>query len=757
MLTDRILRPALPASLLCLLATPAFAQTLASVTLDPIAVIGSPDNVDGLVGSGAYISRDDITRQGYDDINRLLREIPGVYARAEDGYGLFPNISLRGTDGGRSSKVTLMEDGVLTAPAPYSDAAAYYSPTAGRMSALEVLKGSSQVQYGPRTTGGVINYLSTPIPDARQAYLRTAYGSDNEFRNHLYVGETSELDGGSRIGYLVELYHRQNEGFKDIDIPGAVGPDQGQSGFTRIEPMIKLSYEPQTALYQRFEFKYGRTELNADETYLGLTQADFRTDPYRRYAASRFDNIETEHQRSYLRHQIALSADTNVTTTLYANDFHRNWFKLRRVNDGNQNVSLGVALADPAQAQALAVIKGEAAGRLDYRNNNREYGLKGIESLLTTQLTTGSIEHTLSAGIRLHEDFIFRFQDDVSYTQDADGFITDASFAAPGSQDNRRFKTRALSAYLEDAIEIGKLTLKPGVRIESLDWSGADYRNAGLSTFKGDDQFTTAGLGLLYTLSPSTTLFGGIYQGLTPPSPSGGAKGSEEPEESLSVELGLRSMPKHGVRQEMAVFATRFENLLVSSNMGASGSPDTESVGEVDTFGVEYALSYDAGDWLGDGWGMPVRLALTYTDATIANDSNAGGDAESIFSGGRDGAQLPYIPQWQASLITGLERGIWTLSIAAQFVDRMYASALNTNDAVIVDGSGNPAPDARGGVIPSIFTLDITVSAQVNPQLRLFTNVFNALDREYEVSRIPEGPRPGAPLSVLVGAEMMLF
>lgn len=737
--------------------------------LSPLSVIGSAEAVEALPGSGAYLDREDLTRQGYDDVGRVLREIPGVYVREEDGYGLFPNISLRGADPGRSSKVTIMEDGILSAPAPYSDPAAYYSPTIGRMSALEVLKGSSQIQYGPHTTGGVLNFLSTPIPLGQQGYFRTAYGSDNEFRNHGYVGETVTTASG-QFGYLVELFHRQTDGFKEIDIPGRVGPNQGESGFRKIEPMIKLSWQPDTEVLQRFEIKYGRTNQTADETYLGLSREDFAANPYRRYAGSRFDNIETEHERSYLRHYIAFSDDTELTSTAYYNRFHRNWFKIfgagvDRINDQgetvNANVPLGVALADPNARDALEVLRGERAGRLRYRNNNREYGLQGLESILKQRFSFGDTAHTLTAGARLHEDYILRFQNDETFTQDGTGRVTGSTIGAPGSQDNRRIETRALSLFVEDRIEFGRLAVTPGLRYEDLDWT-LDDRRPGRGRSTGSESYVTGGLGLNYALSQGSSLFGGVYQGFSPPSPSGGIDGSEEEEKSLSLELGYRGRSAGGLQQEIVAFATAFDNLLVLNNAGGAGAGQgqPESVGEVNLLGLEMALGYDGGQWLGGGYRLPMRLSVTYTDAEIANDvtgTGAGGEVESIFSGARKGAELPYIPEWQASLSAGLERGIWSLALAAQYVDRSFATALNTEDTLVLAGADTLVQDARGGVIPSFVTVDLTGSLQMSPRTRLFANVFNLLDREYEVSRLPEGPRPGAPITVLVGAEFSLF
>ena len=99
-----------------------------TVELSPFQVVGSKEAIFEIPGSSYYLSTEEIQTQNYTNITRVLGRIPGVYAREEDGGGNFPNISIRGGDGTRSSKVTIMEDGVLTAPAPYSAPSAYYSP-----------------------------------------------------------------------------------------------------------------------------------------------------------------------------------------------------------------------------------------------------------------------------------------------------------------------------------------------------------------------------------------------------------------------------------------------------------------------------------------------------------------------------------------------------------------------------------------------------------------------------------------------------
>lgn len=713
-----------------------------------IDVIGSKEAAETLPGSGTYLDEEDLREQSYDDVNRTLRQVPGVYVREEDGYGLFPNISLRGVDHGRSAKVMILEDGVPQAPAPYSAPAAYYSPTVGRMRGLEVLKGSSQVRHGPHVTGGVVNYLSTSVPGRQEGYFKLLYGEDNELRTHAWYGDTVST-GAGRVGFLAEGFFRRTDGFKTIDgTPDFRATDE--TGFANDDFNLKFAWEPDTATYQRFELKVGRTDIDADETYLGLTDADFRTDPYRRYSASRFDNIVTQQDRVALSHFIAFSDATDLSTVIYNNDFERNWFKLASIE--GQNLSQAIAEG----GANLDILKGQAAGEFTNRNNSREYYSRGIQTLLTHRFAIGEVSHEITAGVRVHGDQIDRFQQDEVFTQEANGTISDRQLEPEGAAGDRIQETVAVAVNVDDRIRMGRLTLTPGIRLERLDLEyEQDQRrqDGGGTPDSGDDKLNLVGggIGALWQHDDNWGFFGGIFRGFSPPGPRAAIRGGLDEETSLSTELGVRFGNDAGsLRSEVTLFRTQFDDLVVVDNIGASagGSGETTSVGEIETQGVEASLQWDPS--IARGWTLrtPLFVAATYTDAEITNASTSG-DAESIFSGGQKGNEVPYIPDYQFTLGAGLEGSRWGIDLTGTYVDSAFASASNTGEQVNQDGD----PDARFGRIDSFFVLDASAHYRLDNGWRMLAGAHNLLDREYLASRLPHGPRPGKPQFVYAGME----
>ncbi|MDZ7842740.1 MAG: TonB-dependent receptor [Gammaproteobacteria bacterium] len=736
------IRTCLFAGLALGLAAPAAAQEAgndSAAVLNRVNVIGDPAAIYDIPGSAHYISAEQMREQSYDDINRVLRRVPGVYLREEDGFGIFPNISLRGVDTSRSAKVTLMEDGVLAAPAPYAAPSAYYSPTTGRMSGIEVLKGTSQIRYGPHTTGGAINYISTPIPGQERTFIRAQYGENNEIRNHAYHGNTVETDYG-RVGYLAEIYYRETDGFKRIDSAPDFN-DTGRTGFHNIEPMLKVSWEPDTDTFQRFEVKYGHTDKEADETYLGLTTSDLRQDPYRRYSSSRFDNIDTEHDRFHLRHFVAPSDSFDLVTTAYYNKFARNWYKLNGTSAGDISGAL-------AGGPGLGCLRGTEACTLEVRANRREYSSWGLQSEGTAYFDTGAASHELTIGVRYHEDEEDRFQEEDDYSQASNGAITGVSRGIPGSQANRVDSADAVAVFLQDRIEHGDWWFTPGIRYESIDYARND-RSSGARRGESLDVWG-GGIGAGYRLNDEWQAFGGVHMGFSPPGPGGAIGDNLEEETSIGFELGTRYARSDGAAAaEIVGFLTQFEDLIVTPNFGATGSSETENLGEVDAHGVEVSAQFDAGAANGWSFSNPYFLSFTYTNAEIQSDTGEA-SAGSIFSFGRKGNKVPYIPEYQLTAGTSLEFERWGASLTASYVDSTFTSANNVSAEV--DGEGNP--DARFGKTDSYTVVDVSAHYNLNSNARLFGGVHNLLEEEYIVSRQPLGPRPGRDRTWFVGVEI---
>jgi len=744
---------------LVLFSSPAFAadkdkgaEKMANdILMREVSIIGSKYKVKDIAGSAAFLDVQEIREHSVDDVNRILRRVPGVNLREEDGNGLFPNISLRGVDSARSSKVTIMEDGVLMAPAPYSAPSAYYMPTTGRMSGIEVLKGSSQVKYGPHTTGGAINFLSTAIPTTEKIYSKATFGTYNEIRNHTYFGNTQQLDGG-KLGYLIEYYTRSNTGFKDLDVNPASMRGEADTGFAKQEPMVKLFWEPKSALYQRWEAKFGYTNLDANETYLGLSTADFRADPYRRYAASRFDEIESIQLRTSLRHFLEIDADTNLVTTLYGNTFDRNWQKLGSIDSGDTDEDLAVAAK-------RAIFQGTAAGTLNFRNNNRTYYMYGIQSTLNHKHKSGDIEHNIEVGLRLHYDQVRRMQWDEDFTQDANGNITAVTVGAYGSQANRTQKTTAVSVNASDAMKFGKFTFTPGVRVETINQKYCDTAaNCEKDVMQGKTTFSVivGGASLKYDVyeagGQDFDLFGGIHRGFSPSGPRSRLKSGLKEETSIGFELGARykDAPK-ALATEAVFFLTRINDLIINSSVGGTGNGNATNAGTVQSLGLELQANYDHG--LRKGWAVqtPAYVAATYTNA-IFMSSIGSTDNESIFAGAAHGNRLPYIPDLSLSFGMGAIYKKFSANLDANFVTSAYADG--SNSACICDTSGTA--NERFGKIDSRLVVDASMGYQYSKKVRLFSNLRNLFNTQYMVSRQPYGPRPGAPLTFMGGLEFSL-
>ncbi len=699
--------------------------------LENFSVLGDAETARSVAGSAHFIEAAELETFAHSDVLRVLREVPGVYLQEEEGYGLRPNIGIRGSGLDRSSRITLLEDGVLISPAPYSAPAAYYFPGVQRMHAIEVVKGPAAIALGPRTTGGAINLLSTPVPDYFTGTLELRGGQEGLLQGLARVGSA-----GERFGWLLEANQQHTDGFKELDNGGDTGYHlQDYVG------KVQLRSAPGSRWEQTLELKLGYWEQDGDESYVGLTDADFAFTPYRRYAGSQLDRFFGHHSQYQLNWTLApADANWDLAVSAYRNDFHRNWYKLGKVG----GISISSILSDPAgNAQELAWLRGDADSpddALNLRNNNREYYSQGIQAILNSELRTDTATHHFEFGVRVHEDEEDRLQDEDLYSITA-GTMTLTTDGAAGSQANRLSEAHAVALHLSDRIEFGRFSVTPGLRYENItltrnDFDTADPQRVAGPTRVRENNFDVwvPGVGVTWQASDGILLIGGVNRGFNPPAPGSSA----EAEESVNFEAGVRYY-RAGVSVEAIGFVSDYRNLVGTCTASTGGNcaiGDQFDGGESTVRGIEVGGRYRIAGLGNSGLGVP--LSLNYTWTPTADFDNSFSSSFEPWGDVQAGDRMPYVPTHQLQFGAGIEGASWSTQLLANYQDATRTVA----------GSG-PIPDTES--TDQRFIIDLAARWQLTDQLQLIGRVENLLDETYNVARRPAGVRPGMPRTAALG------
>ena len=708
---------------------------------------------DEVPGSLHLITSKELDRFSYSDPLRVLRTVAGVNLTEEDGFGLRPNIGLRGSGTNRSSRITIMEDGILIAPAPYTASAAYYFPSIARMSSIEILKGSCQIAFGPQTASGAINLISTLIPRESAATFDMSIGSFGGKQIHVTAGSTSHKSSGT-FSYLIEFLELHSDGFKTIEnISGLGGYTDLSTGFSKSDGLIKLKYSTPADKFvpQSLELKIAGVSEVSNETYLGLTESDFQESPLLRYAGSASDVMNASQSQIVLTHTISPFTNVELKTDLYRTSLARNWYKLDRVVDSSGVViNLGDILDAPDQYfESFSYLTGSSTpstAGLELKANNRTYFTRGIQhraiikfgALHSFDEVSPIHQNQIIFGIRLHSDGVDRFQWRDRYAMQ-DGVMLLSDLGIHGTAGNRVETATALASYVRATLHFRNLTITPGLRSEIINFERNDYGSVDIDRV-GEGEYRSnfvrallPGLGFNYRLGYYLDGFAGIHRGFIPP----GSNPETSPEFSINTELGLRLSFRYFSGQ-VVLFSNDYSNLL-GADLNASGGLGTDDLfngGSAQARGLELEFTLDPfADGTFDHLSLPIRLAYTYTNAKFTNsfDSQleAWGEVES-------GDALPYLAPHQLSIVTSFVTGKFSTDISAR-----YTSAINTE--------AGPINSDNTKSIQSSVILDSSIKYNFSPTFRASLGITNLLNSVYAVSRRPYGLRPNMPRSLRLG------
>ena len=700
---------------------PAFAVEYDIETIESVSIIGTKADARKIAGSGTVISNEDLQKTIDTDIHKILSAVPGVFFRTEDGYGLRPNISIRGTSLDRSSKITIMEDGVLVAPAPYTSASAYYFPTTGRIHGVEVLKGPSAITQGPSTIGGALNLISTPIPTAGKGQFVQELGDNGMMRTHAVLGG----DNGT-FGAMVEVHEHSTDGFDSIANVG------GDTGFDKSDLLAKFRY---TSGNHEVTLKMLDLDESSDQTYVGLSQYSFQQNPRRRYGMTQYDQMNNDGEQQSITYKGSFG-NVDVIATSWSNDYHRDWFKVDKANNGkafgiSNGINNVIDAANNGNADAQGILDGTRAVEVKLKHNNRFYGNEGIQFQLSTDIGN----HSVTFGYRDMEDYESRLQNYECFDQSADGKNSALSPCSTGwtGSNNRLRETDATSYFIQDTITMDKLSLTLGYRSEDYDkvenrWSDAKptrtIKDAKYNNKKSSGDYSTTGFGATYDVSENLKLVAGFHQGMSPVF-------NGDAEEADNMELGFR-YNKGTTAVEVIYFASDYANLVAeckNSSGGDCDAGDTFSGGEVDVSGLEIDAS-----WVVQSNAANYPIAITYTSTDATFDNSFDSDYFGVVASGDD---VPYIPSS-------------VLAISAGFITESgWSGYMRMAD------HGSSCSTAACGAYENIEAysyIDLSLRKRVNENLDVYGVLENVTDNEDIAARAPKnGARSQKPQTFKVG------
>ena len=352
--------------------------------ISQVQIFGSKaDAMRNLPGAATLITPLQIKQIQPVSANEVLRKAPGVHAVDEEGLGLRPNIGIRGLDPDRSRYVLVLEDGVPVSLSPYGEPEMYYSPSIDRMQQVEILKGSSSIQYGPRTIAGVVNYR-TADPSAKPEGTLQLMGGDNGYFSALLGYGTTIGNTGVQINYL----RKQTDDF----------------GMLRLRLNdLSAKFRWMISSKEVVGFKLGVYDEFSNANYIGMTQSMYLSGQNDITRLAPEDQFHIRRYSASLTYSYILSERFRLEVLGFAYTTQRNW--CRQDFAYNSIDTSGNLLPKPADYSGVtwgdeSISGGAIYMRNSTGNRNRTFDVAGSEVRTRYAFTIGSIANELLGGVR---------------------------------------------------------------------------------------------------------------------------------------------------------------------------------------------------------------------------------------------------------------------------------------------------------------------------------------------------------------------
>lgn len=697
------------------------------IKLDALLVKGIlPEKLEAVPGSFDIVDEAKLEEKRPFSIKEALSEVPGLnIVQSEDPIGLALNIGVRGMDPRRTSRTLLMEDGVPLFLGAYGDPSAHYSTPMEMLERIEVVKGSGQILYGPQTVGGMINFVTKPVPRNGFAGSLTGVIGNNDYRSaHISMGT-----GNERGGFMVDGLKRKGDGIRDnhkFDVE-----------------MFSVKGEVKLTDQQSLMAKVSRYEEQSNVSETGLGMLEYNEDKFQAPTGNK-DKFFHERTALHLKHIFDITPDAKLSTQAYYTYSNRASRRLLASDEETGGILTGRSIIS-SNGNPLAATEANA-NLSDGAWRPRQYKVWGFEPRLDFKHTLFGLNSDAVVGFRYHEEDITRRKFEFE-----GGPLSLNDTIAVGIFDERiKNKVEAKSYYIQNTFYAGDWSITPGLRYEDYTIKQSVQEGADpIVTGKKSPNELLPGIGLAWNGINNTTIFTGIHRGFAPPRPDrdleNGVVDKTTAELSTNYEIGFRSKYFKGVNIASTLFYTDFDDIVVKS--AADGQ--FANAGKAEMAGLEIAGRVD----FGTIYDTPHNFYITgsYTNTFTAKLKSDIIDAGEFDGGASAGSRLAYAPKNVASLNFGYSHPVGVNArIGADYVSEQKSDLWTRN----ADPADFPVISGLIGDIPSYTLLNASVNFKpVGSKLTYFANATNLADKEYLASRV-DGMAVGRSRQVFAGIKV---
>ncbi len=581
---------------------------------------------------------------------------------------------------------------------------------------VEALRGPTAALFGRGDPGGLVNVvtkqpLAEPFYQAELTGGTGLFGDGSRFRDVRATVDTGgPVDEAGRIRYRFNAAAEYERSFrKDID-----------EKVVFASPVVDFDIDDKTAANVELVYQYREDSFDRGVFFVN---DELELDRDFNIAEDQTPTIDKHYVSGTARVDRQLTEALRGRLGLYAsfNDFDGEGIQVTRV----------VGATASAQRRVL---------------DGNDLFLT-LQPELVADVTTGSIGHTLLAGLDLSyqtNDIHLPFgRAGAAFDVFDPDFPVDApavDLSQPGnSVFDRDLSARSIGVYVQDEIELTEQwRVLAGLRFDAV-WLKEDtsfFVNTGGPPFQSqadesfDDTALLPRIGLVYRPVEELSVYASYAETYRPPTAGGltDINGEQiDPEESQSYEVGIKLDALDGkLTGTLAVFRADKENVLESDS---SNFLRQVNLGEVRSQGVEFDLSGEVFE------NFSLGVSYAYIDAAIRGNDNPNRPS---------GTRLRNVPKHAASLQAAYRFSEGTFKGLRLFGGIVYEDEKRTNTSATIETE-----------LPSYVRFDVGASYDLTDDIRTTFQIRNLTDETYYTSAAGQNNvAVGEPFTALLGVRV---